>query len=43
MAMRNFEMPIHVRPIMESLVTILIGLVAGALLMLPFGYSPLEA
>jgi len=31
------------RPLFESLVTILIGLIAGALLMIPFGYDPLKA
>jgi ABC-type uncharacterized transport system permease subunit len=31
------------RPLLESLVTILIGLIAGALLMMPFGYDPLKA
>jgi simple sugar transport system permease protein len=31
------------QPLVESLVTIFIGLVAGGLLMLPFGYDPLKA
>jgi ABC-type uncharacterized transport system permease subunit len=34
---------VRARPVMESIVTITIGLVAGALLMLPFGYAPLSA
>ncbi|HDN80666.1 MAG: ABC transporter permease [Chloroflexi bacterium] len=39
--MRRFQIPW--RPVLESVVTIFIGLIAGALLMIPFGYKPLDA
>ncbi|MBM4465343.1 MAG: ABC transporter permease [Chloroflexi bacterium] len=41
--MKPFEITARARPLVESLVTILIGLIAGALLMMPFGYEPLKA
>lgn len=39
--MRRFLAPL--RPLAQSVVTILIGLVAGGLLMIPFGFDPIEA
>ncbi len=39
--MRRFLAPLQ--PLAQSAVTILIGLVAGGLLMIPFGFDPIEA
>ncbi len=33
----------QMRPVLESVVTVFIGLVVGAILMIPFGYSPFKA
>ena len=41
--MKRFEITARARPLVESLVTILMGFAAGALLMIPFGYDPLKA
>jgi len=41
--MKRFQIPMSVRPLVESFTTILIGLLAGALFMIPFGYEPLKA
>ena len=38
--MKRFEVLTRIRPLVESLVTIFIGLLAGALFMIPFGYKP---
>lgn len=38
--MKRFEIPTQIRPLAESFITILIGLLAGALFMMPFGYKP---
>lgn len=37
------RLQISLGPLTESMVTIFIGLLAGALLMMPFGYNPIEA
>lgn len=41
--MRDRRFLSQMRPVLESIFTVLIGLVVGAILMIPFGYSPFKA